>query len=129
MRTTALDRMRDHRNAVGGGIGNLRLIESSRNRSDQNADIAEKMPFVMRDTQPDLCDKEAMTDSAFAPEHRILWKSVSQDRPLAERRWNADRLAAFQKAVEVRAAWLYRRFHDDLGFAAWTAVRHGSEVG
>ena len=26
----------------------------------------------------------------------------------------------FQQAVEQRAAWLYRRFHDDLGFEPWT---------
>lgn len=118
------NRMRDGRYAVGGGIGNLRLIESSKNRSDQDADIAEKMPFILSHAQPDGYDEQAMTDNALAPEHRSLWRGVSREGPLSERRWNPDRLAAFQKAVEMRAAWLYRRFHDDLGYAAWHANQH-----
>jgi len=117
------ERVYTGRDAVGSGIGNLRLIESSKNRSDQDADVAEKMPFISGEQPDDICNAEAMIDSALAPEHRELWRMVSRPGRLADRRWDADRLKAFQQAVEVRAAWLYRRFHDDLGYDAWTAQR------
>jgi hypothetical protein len=118
------NRMRDGRYAVGGGIGNLRLIESSTNRSDQDADVGEKMSFIMSDAQPNDCDERAMAECAFAPAHRPLWRRLSRRGSLSERRWDSDRLAAFQKAVEMRAAWLYRRFYDDLGYAVWHASEH-----
>jgi hypothetical protein len=44
---------------------------------------------------------------------------VSCPGPVKDRRWSINRLAAFQRAVEQRAAWLYRGFYDELGYAAW----------
>jgi hypothetical protein len=85
------------------------------------------MPFISGNQQPEACDAEAMADSAFAPEHRELWMGVSRQR-LPDRRWNQDRLKAFQLAVEERAAWLYRRFHDDLGYEAWTLMREDNNI-
>lgn len=116
------DRMYKGRDAVGNGIGNLRLIELSENRRDHDADISVKMSFVLRDNVPSDCDARAMTNWAFPPEDRALWSRVA--RPIvAERgRWDGARLEAFQQAVERRASWLYRRFHDELGYLEWTFI-------
>ena len=123
----ARQRMRDGRNAVGDGIGNLRLIESSTNRHDQDADISEKMPFVQRENLT-ACDEQAMADWAFPSEQRAFWRGVSCQRPVRDRYWNGVRLAAFQEAVEKRAAWLYSQFYNDLGFDAWLAAHHDGEA-
>jgi len=120
-------RIRDGRNAVGNGIGNLRLIESSTNRKDQDADVLEKMSFI-RGEGPTACDIRAMADWAFPPEQRALWKEVSRSGPVASRMWDNYRLAAFQQAVEQRAAWLYQQFHNDLGFGAWTSAQHDGDA-
>ncbi len=87
------------RDAVGNGIGNLRLIESSANRSDQDADVAEKMCFLKSECGVD----EEMAKWAFPADDRKLWRRVSGPKKLVDRRWNEDRLAAFQHAVESRA--------------------------
>jgi hypothetical protein len=112
-------RMHDERGAIGDGIGNLRLIDSSVNRHHQDVDISVKMPFVLSGEEPGSCDQRAMADWAFATEHRALWNRVSRPGPVAGRRWNDDRLGVFQEAVEKRAAWLYRRFYEDLRFSDW----------
>lgn len=119
-------RMRDGRDAVGNEVGNLRIVDSSINKRDQDADIAEKMPFAMTD-DPSEVDRQKMAKSAFPPEHRALWKRVSRPGAVADRKWNHDRLAAFQRAVEQRAAWLYQGFYDELGYAAWTSASRQSD--
>jgi hypothetical protein len=79
------------------------------------------MPLVSCDQPIDAGHEMAMADFAFAPEHKELWKRVSRPGPVAARRWNEDRLQAFQKAVELRATWLYQRFYDDLNYQTWTS--------
>lgn len=120
-------RMRAGRNAVGNGIGNLRLIESSTNKHDQDDNVTVKMPFVDA-AEPDAEGRTMAADSAFPleQEHRALWQRVSRHglEPVKNRCWDKDRLAAFQEAVEKRAAWLYRQFYNDLGFDAWLAASH-----
>ncbi len=115
--------MKDNRDAIGNGIGNLRLIDISKNRQDQDHDVALKMPFIERDGPPDTSDTDAMANWAFAPEQRKVWRRVSRPGKVAERNWDQSRLAAFQQAVEQRAAWLYRRFHDELGYESWTSLQ------
>lgn len=115
------EKVRVCRDAVGGGIGNLQLLASPVNRGRQADDIAVKMPFISREDQPPMADDaQAMADFAFAPEHREIWNRVSRPGEVNNRRWDEDRLKAFQRAVELRAAWLYQRFHDDLGYGSWT---------
>ena len=92
-------KMRESRDGVGNGIGNLRLVESSLNRCEQDADVAEKMPFIRSNQPPTLDEIETMTDWAFAPEHRELWNRVSRPGRIANRRWNDDRLEARQRSV------------------------------
>ena len=113
--------MRDGRDAIGNGIGNLRLIDASQNKSHQDADVGVKMPFVLGEGPAGAGDENEMSNWLFSPEQLKLWRRVSGPVKLADRQWNNDRLAAFQAAVERRAAWLYRRFHDDLGYESWTS--------
>lgn len=125
------NRMRDGREITGDGIGNLRLVESSTNRHDQDDDIAVKMPPVVASGGMDAPISE-MTDRlaewTFPPEYRALWERVSRPGPVTARKWNNDRLEAFQQAVEQRAVWLYRCFHDDLDLAAWTSGQSQSNA-
>jgi len=118
-------RMRDGRNAIGNGVGNIRLVEASTNRSDQDADVSKKFNWAPN-CQPELDEQDAL-DFAFpsAREHLALWKRVScpNTTNMSDRLWTNDRLAAFQKAVEQRAAWLYSRFHDDLHFGKWISAQ------
>lgn len=117
------NKVHDCRGVVGNGIGNLRVLEASENRKAQDIDIAEKMSFIMRDHQPPQADDaEEMANFAFAPGDREIWKGVSCPGPVLGRKWNENRLKAFQAAVERRAAWLYERFHDDLGYGQWTNI-------
>jgi hypothetical protein len=114
------DRMEKGRGGLGNGIGNLRLVDSSTNRFDQDDDISKKMPFLVAVGNP-LDDDEAMSRSAFSLELCKLWSRVSRPGPVETRLWNSDRLAAFQHAVEHRGAWLYGCFHDELDFETWTS--------
>jgi len=127
VRPDVRQRMRDGRGAVGNGIGNLRLVESSTNKKDQDADVMEKMSFIQRDGST-ACDIQAMADWAFSPEQRAFWERVSRSGEVASRMWDNDRLGAFQQAVEQRAAWLYQQFHNDLGFGAWTSTQHHGDA-
>ena len=112
------------RHAVGNGIGNFRLIESSTNKSQQDDDVSKKMPFVLVQTENlTTCDKQKMADWAFSVEHRAFWEKVSRPGEGPNRKWDNDRLAAFQEAVEQRTAWLYQQFHDSLGLGAWISAQ------
>ncbi len=109
---------------VGGGIGNLRLIEFSQNRSEQDDDVSDKMRCILGEDQPpQAAHAEEMANFAFAPEDRGVWKRLAcPGSKVGDRKWDEDRLRAFQTAVERRAAWLYERFHDDLGYGQWTNI-------
>ncbi len=115
-------RMRDGRDAIGNGIGNLRLVSASDNRGDRDADVSEKMDFASKDN-PSEEDQADMAKFAMPPNDQELWKQVSRFGKVAERQWDENRLAAFQQAVEQRAVWLYNRFYTGLGYAAWVSAR------
>jgi hypothetical protein len=116
-----LAKMKNGRSAVGDGIGNQRLVESSINRRDQDDDLADKMPFINVHQRSSLEFLQDCLDSAFPfdEEHLELWRKVAKPGPLDNRIWDADRLQAFQSAVEHRASWLYKKFFDDLQFSSW----------
>ena len=118
-------KMRDGRDAVGNGIGNLRLVSASDNRGDRDADISVKMPFAIK-AETSGKDRADMARFAFPPEDRVLWEQVSRSGEVGKRQWDEARLAAFQQAVEQRAAWLYNRFYNELGYAAWVPAKEES---
>ena len=75
------------------------------------------------DQPPQAAHAEEMANFAFAPEDRGVWKRLAcPGSKVGDRKWDEDRLRAFQTAVERRAAWLYERFHDDLGYGQWTNI-------
>ena len=122
---STLQRMQWWRAGVGESIGNKRLVDSPTNGRDQDKDISEKMPFLLENGQLTHEIETKLVEMAFSSEreHRAAWAKVSRKGPTTCRKWDNIRLAAFQNAVEQRAAWLYRQFHDDLGFKDWTSAQ------
>ena len=123
-----IDRVYRCKSVVGGGVGNLRLIEFSQNRKDQDDDVSDKMQCILGDDQlPQVAHAEEMAKFAFAPEHRGVWKKIAcPGSDVADRKWDEPRLEAFQEAVELRAAWLYERFYQDLDYEQWTNGKQDS---
>jgi transglutaminase-like putative cysteine protease len=119
---------KDTRGPLGDGIGNFRLVGSAENRGDGDADVVKKMPFINVGPASDEFEKELIR-WAFPPDPANLkhWSDVSRSGSVAERHWNNKRLQAFQQAVESRAVYLYRRFHDDLEYSAWTSPQDRAE--
>jgi len=110
---STIKRMDDGRSAIGNGVGNLRLIDSSENRRLRDTDVVNKMNLAS--AGPDAGDETDMKKFAFPPHDRALWLKVSK----TDKGWNNTRLGAFQEAVEQRSEWLYRRFYYDLQFEDW----------
>lgn len=120
-----VESMRWARSVLGNAIGNFRLVDASTNEGDGDDDIETKMPFVGNDGDPLECERETMTEVAFNSKHRAIWRKASgSDKGVhgGLKQWNAERLLAFQQAVEQRTFWLYRCFYDELGFECWTAA-------
>ena len=109
---------RDH---LGNSIGNFRWVGSSENRSDGKLGLREKLrlkepgkpsaeitPAETGPTEPDwklgIFDEEAQD---------LWWKAGGGDS------WSADRIAAFQQAVEQRTVWLYGQWWKQAGFDQW----------
>ena len=113
--------MQDNRWSLGDGVGNFRLVASSTNRHDGSDDISKKMNFLIKEKGHNSESDLGFSDYAFSEdvEQIKLWTRVSRSGQVAGRRWNDDRLAAFQSAVEIRAAWLYSKFYNDLEFDEW----------
>lgn len=123
------------RRPLGDSIGNLRLIDFTENRSNSDVKFAEKALPPGKYEKSDWNDdqwKAYFDDMAFDKESDPLWRRASgvkesnadaadawQDGINSQPWWDADRLSAFQQAVEMRAAWLYWRFYSELGFATW----------
>lgn len=81
------------------------------------------MSFVGGD--PSGLEPAAMAEVAFNPEQRAIWRKASgSDKGVSggSKQWDAERLSAFQQAVEQRTFWLYRCFYDELGFERWAAA-------
>jgi len=110
--------MRQARSVLGNSIGNFRLIDASKNRGDQDDDILKKMPFVSCDAELSECDVKRMAEMAFNADQRAIWRMASGK----DKKWDRERLFAFQKAVEERTHWLYRYFYENLGFERWAAA-------
>lgn len=122
--------MYDGRGDLGNGIGNLRVVESSHNRRDQDKDHREKMPEkvqVSAKEDRDLATQMELADWTFGTDRdELSWwlaagvlpgtTEMSDDKG---KYWDCRRLEALQAAAERRAARLYRDFYHGLGFADW----------
>lgn len=99
------------RRALGNSIGNYRLFSASGNRSRRDMSLE----ALFKNDSPLLNWKEFAFDDS--PENRKLWSAAS---PVEKSfMWSSDRMMAFQKCVESRLLFLYRRLYEEADFAAW----------
>jgi hypothetical protein len=110
---------------LGNGIGNVRVWDSSKNRSDGDIAPASKLGLV--GGQDRVGFKDLMTEAgcllrqSAIPDmdsHRSAWIACSRD-DAEKHSWNKDRALAFQFAVESRAFHLYERYFDEPSFNEW----------
>ena len=103
---------------IGNSVGNLRLVDFSQNRSDGDRGIFEKMTLLKTPNQSN--DLGSAGDFLLEdPKELALWLQVDTGNCV----WDASRLDAFQKVVELRTARLYRLFYDGLKFDCWNRGR------
>jgi hypothetical protein len=97
---------------VGNSIGNMRVWQSERNRSDGAAAPSKKLELDNPETRGALLAQSSIDAAQIAG-----WTDCS-----GERSWNEARVRAFQQVVEQRAFALYERFYTELGFLEWSAT-------
>lgn len=112
------------RHQLGDGIGNLRWIGSSENRSYGATGLVEKLRLERFDSSIPRPELDPWMDSAFdakSDDAVALWVKAG-----ANGRWTTARIQAFQRAVEERTTWLFQQFWDGAGFCAWFSAKDGS---
>lgn len=97
---------------VGNSIGNMRVWQSEKNRSDGADAPSEKLKLNNPAASAVLLAQSAIHASQISG-----WTACSGDRS-----WNEKRVQAFQQVVEQRAFALYERFYTELGFLEWSAT-------
>lgn len=110
-----IDSLKWIRKNLGDSIGNKWLIDMSDNRSFQDISFHDKLRnlrdlanrgdvryVTLLESRFECGVADAVWDGASQPEH-----------------WTVSRMSSFQTAVEKRAAWLYRKLYNDLGFSNW----------
>lgn len=111
------DHFGDGRDQVGNGIGNLRWIGSSENRSDGSTGLVEKLGLKRSAQAIGPIELDHWMTSAFNARDRLtvdLWIEAGADGA-----WTKTRMQAFQQAVEERAAWLFQQLWTDAHFRLW----------
>ena len=106
---------------LGNAIGNVRVWDSSDNRSDGDTAPAVKLKLtdtdkgrdVLRDSAITFQTKDGLSDETQAWEKCGPVPENANDPKF----WTKPRALAFQKAIELRTFNLYQRFYADLGFA------------
>jgi len=97
---------------IGNSIGNMRILESSQNRSDGDATPIKKLHIDLPEMEE--CFKASAIDlSAFND-----LKQYSSD-PKKPRFWEKERAEVFQRFVENRTFQLYERLFNELEFKHW----------
>lgn len=101
---------------IGNSIGNVRVWDSSENRSLSDASPRARLDFDDKDHGP-----QDRRNSAFGIDAAELdaWKAYSASDEADPRHWDRDRAVAFQRAIERRTFNLFRQFHTDLDFAPY----------
>jgi hypothetical protein len=99
---------------LGKSIGNVRVWDSSENRSDRAASPGHKQNNLDNNNFSlvgEFDDKEEL-------EAWQAWQACSGDRDgeHQNRIWNVERVKAFQRAIERRTFNLFKKFHSDLDF-------------
>jgi hypothetical protein len=112
---------------VGNGIGNLRVWDSSNNRSDGDEAPKYKLGLTPKPGKGDSPEEHPSTMEELlrwsaipnCDEHINNWRGCSLGIDGEKRTWNPERTVAFQKAVELRTFALYESFYNELAFSEW----------
>ncbi|GJE70942.1 hypothetical protein CHKEEEPN_2484 [Methylorubrum podarium] len=99
------------RDPLGNSVGNYRWVGSAKNRSDGALGLADKLRRARGDDGGEI---EPWLAEAFDPGAIDAW--IMAD---ASKGWTGERVAQFQRVVEERGLWLYRRFFEGAGFELW----------
>lgn len=99
------------RRALGNSIGNYRVFSASGNRSRGDKPLE---ALFIEDSPILNWEGFAFEDSET---NRKLWSKASPVKDSVT--WSNDRMMAFQKGVEDRVLYLYRRLYQEAGFSAW----------
>ena len=108
----AVEDFRYARSVLGNGIGNIRVWDASRNRSDGAASPKEKLV-------KSEASEQWMQESAIDPLHAPHWLACSPDEGHQSTDWDRPRALAFQQAVVLRAYALYQQLYAQADFARW----------
>jgi len=124
---TELDKFRHVRHQLGNSIGNKWLVDYSTNRSWGDTSFETKLQHIQGESQ----DAPRRLLEVFPQGADATWIQASPAIPAPPDTevflaWNNQRLERFQHAVEDRAAWLYKRLYEDLGFSDWKDLTPGS---
>lgn len=101
---------------LGNSIGNVRVLDSSVNRSYGDAPPVEKLHLGKECKNEEVFIYQNDIDSTEYP----YWVACSEVDPKKYKIWGGDgtRALAFQKAIELRAFNLYKKFYTDLCFSS-----------
>ena len=104
------------RRFIGNSIGNMRILESSQNRSDGEVAPIKKL-YIDQPEKTEMM-KICLNASAIdlAAINDLKQYSIVPDKP---RNWGKERAEVFQRFVENRTFHLYERFFYELDFEKW----------
>lgn len=111
---------------IGNGIGNVRVWDSSDNRKDGDKAPKIKLKITPESNDSGLLNEQNPTSaellkwSAIDSEQQQAWINCSPESDKLKRNWDEpNRTTDFQRAVELRTFYLYKRFYHELGFSTW----------
>jgi hypothetical protein len=108
----------------GNGIGNIQVLAASHNRAWSDSPPITKLNLAPVSDNNEV-ETEISLDQAVLLENSAIPSDGIDDWRVASgtvdeyRSWNEKRVAAFQRAVENRAFFLYQCYFDGLGFSEW----------
>lgn len=115
-----------HGYVIGNAIGNIRVWNSSDNRSDGADAPAHKLYLVDAKTgnprsspEDQKTSTQLLQDSAVSPKQAALWANCLPATNQTQRHWTAARALAFEEAVYQRSFALYEQYYRQAGFALW----------
>ncbi len=105
----------DNSRTIGNSIGNLRIEDSSSNRSDGDESPLCKLGLAEMDS---VETQKLLENSAITREEADGWQMCSAAKD-GQGNWDEARAFAFQKVVETRAFRLYEQYFKEGDFDKW----------
>lgn len=108
-----------HYNVIGHAIGNVRVWNTSDNRSDGDASPKIKMGSNEQERT------DWMKNSAIDASQQAIWERASPADESKKSHWDLERAQAFQQAVERRTFSLYERLFQEASLDCWLDLSAG----